>query len=197
MQAASSITSGVLLRIQQSVFCWLQRSFETPVAQSVRTVWKSRRRDNWERMPEVQAYNRSRRVYRQKLDFLQRQWRLEYLSKARLAKAEEKRIQQIKLAEQESVLRQAMKEREEEKFRAQLRRAELAVEVSMARLDAAVRQERRLTVRAMKKDQRKQLLLEASRAWVRPTELDQRIEHALDNPLPFGFAAGALQPIVR
>ncbi|KAL6763719.1 hypothetical protein V8C86DRAFT_2489023 [Haematococcus lacustris] len=129
----------------------------------------------------------ARAVWRREMHALLTRWRAELMQNHREKQRHKHLLHTAALAQQTSerqklVQQQQLQRAEEELRKACLEYEQANIKLSRAKLQA-VKEAR------VQRTQRKRVarLLEASRHWVAPEELEQRIHQALDQPLPFGF----------
>lgn len=135
---------------------------------------------------EAIRYARERYVYRQKLSELRKEWIKEaHVKAAARAKEEEelqrrreekaaKKFSHVSDEKRQARIQQRAKQEEEEREKRVIEKAE-RLRRQHAREDALM----------MAQLARRERLLQASSTWIAPEELDERVEEALNNPLPF------------
>mmetsp|Transcript_21650 Transcript_21650/g.36877 ORF Transcript_21650/g.36877 Transcript_21650/m.36877 type:complete len:203 (-) Transcript_21650:686-1294(-) len=122
------------------------------------------------------AYKQSMLLYKQQTRLAQQQWRagvvLQYPRGHAVATPQQEPmpVQQIQRA-----------------LAVEVQRAELEVELACIKLERATRWQNMQLSLQQNEERRRQMLLEASKHWIRKEELLDAINQALDSPQPFGF----------
>jgi hypothetical protein len=169
----------------------LPKNLDTPAAREELARRDAERRAALERraqrpwrqyIEELVRYNRARASWRREMAVLRNQWMAEHRAavKDRAARHEAARLEASRLrAARDEAEREGKKEAA---LARELRAAERAVAAAERQLASAQRDAIRGNVLAHYRAQRREAVLEASRSWVPPEELGQRVRAALERP---------------
>lgn len=129
-------------------------------------------------------YKKARGIWRAECSALRRSWLLQHAkSQDRVSTLREKNLKAIaearkqRQAEKEALTRSTRHERE-------IKAAEFAVQQARRRLKRAKEEAKRQQGRERQQQQLRRRLIQASRSWIYPEQLEDRIQQALDNPQP-------------
>ncbi|KAF5835329.1 hypothetical protein DUNSADRAFT_7561 [Dunaliella salina] len=136
--------------------------------------------------PLYHTHMARQKAFRRDMNQVLQQWRSEF---ALLKHQEGVKASGAAAAEQRRASQTGARHQVLNQFTEELRRAELDEELAQIRLRKAQRAEQRSAMLARQEDDRRAALLEASRHWISRETLVDSINHALDNPKPFGFTS--------
>ena len=133
-------------------------------------------------------YAQERKLYQKRMSELRSAWAAEELSRRAAKDAAQKALieQQQKGKKQREMELKAKEERRQTTLKQEQQREEEARKMAeIRRMERWRRQSLREDILEAARQERRSQLCKQSASWIAPEELDERIEHALDNPVAF------------